>query len=193
MNTPQTVAVVLNVLFGAMALSAHAHVVIDNPRAEAAANFRATFKVGHGCEGLPTKTLTIAIPEGVNQAKPMPKPGWTLNTKTEKLATPYEYHGKKVDTRVSEISWSGGALADSHYDEFVVLIRTPERAGKVYFKTTQLCAEGGKQGRWDWHDIAPPGKTRRDMKAPAPELEVVPKAAGVPAAGSAPSTTEHRH
>jgi uncharacterized protein YcnI len=159
----------------AIASLASAHVVIDSPKAETASSFRAVFKVGHGCDGLPTSSITVVVPSGINRIKPMPKVGWTLSTKSEKLAEPFEDHGKKVDVRVSEITWSGGKLEDAHYDEFIALLRTPASPGKLYFKVTQLCEDGSKTGRWDWHEIPGPGKSRRDYKAPAAELDVVAK------------------
>jgi uncharacterized protein YcnI len=155
--------------------AASAHVVIDSPKAETSSAFRAVFKVGHGCDGLPTTSMTVLVPSGINQIKPMPKAGWTLSTKTEKLAEPFEDHGKKVEVRVSEITWSGGRLEDTHYDEFVALLRTPATPGKLYFKVTQLCSDGNKSGRWDWHEVPASGKTRRDYKTPAAELDVAAK------------------
>jgi periplasmic copper chaperone A len=171
--------------------TASAHIVIDNPKAEVASTFRAVFKVGHGCDGSATKSISITIPEGFIVAKPMPKVGWTLETQTTKLAARADYHGKAMTERVSEITWKNGLLADAHYDEFVVSLRTPDAPGKQYFKVTQLC----EVGRWDWHDIPAAGKTRRDYKAPAPELDVLAKSNAAANTGSASVTpkSEHKH
>jgi periplasmic copper chaperone A len=178
-----------------LATQSSAHVTIDNPKAEVASNFRAVFKVGHGCDGSATKSISIAIPDGFIVAKPMPKAGWTLETQMTKLATPIEYHGKPMTERVSEITWKNGFLADAHYDEFVISLRTPDAAGKHYFKVTQIC----EKGRWDWHEIPVPGKTRRDYSAPAAELDVLSKSNAANASSSAsssasvPAKPEHKH
>ena len=50
----------------------------------------------HGCAGSPTVKLRVQIPEGVIGIKPMPKPGWTIETVKGKYATEYEFHGSKL-------------------------------------------------------------------------------------------------
>ena len=58
--------------------SATAHVVLESKRAPAGSTYKAVLQVGHGCEGSPTKSIRVQIPEGVIAVKPMPKPGWEL-------------------------------------------------------------------------------------------------------------------
>ena len=56
-------------------------------------------------------------------AKPMPKPGWTINLVEGKLAAPLQLHGKTVTSAVREITWRGGPLPDAYYDEFVLMVK----------------------------------------------------------------------
>ena len=42
----------------------------------------------HGCEGAATTRVRIHIPEGVIAVKPMPKPGWQLETVSGALRAP---------------------------------------------------------------------------------------------------------
>ncbi|WP_335623214.1 DUF1775 domain-containing protein [Aquibium oceanicum] len=49
----------------------------------------------------------------------MPKPGWTIDKVVAPYEAEYELHGRKVAEGVTEITWSGGSLADDEYDEFV--------------------------------------------------------------------------
>lgn len=58
-----------------------AHVTLEQPNAEAGTYYKATLRVGHGCEGLPTAILRT------------------------KLAKPYDNHGKPVTEDVSDITW----------------------------------------------------------------------------------------
>ena len=55
-------------------------------------------------------------------------------------------------------------------DEFVMLTRLPDAAGKYYFRILQGCA----QGETRWEEIPAEGKTMRDYKTPAAQLEVMP-------------------
>jgi len=68
--------------------AAFSHVTLQDGAAAAGASYRATFRVGHGCEGTPTTGIRVAIPAGFNGAQPMPKPGCTLYTQVGKLPVP---------------------------------------------------------------------------------------------------------
>ena len=143
-------------LIGAAGLfpSVHAHVVLEYQVAPAGAGYKASFKVGHGCSASPTREISVDIPAGVRGARPMPKPGWTIEIDKIKLAQPRESHGRSITEEVSRIRWSGGSLASAHYDEFVVAATLPRQAGPVYWKVTQVC----EQGRADWDEIPAAGQ-----------------------------------
>jgi periplasmic copper chaperone A len=130
--------------------AAQAHVTLEQPRATAESSYKAVLRVGHGCEGTATHTLTVRLPAGFRGAKPMPKPGWTLSIARAALAQPYESHGRKVTDDVVEISWKAASreawLADAHYDEFVLRGQVPAAPGQATFKVQQLC----EKGQWDW-------------------------------------------
>jgi periplasmic copper chaperone A len=153
----------------ALAVTAQAHIVIDNPVATTGAYQKLTFKVGHGCDGSATTSIKITVPDGVLGAKPQPKTGWTINTVTSPLKVPVTSHGKTITSDVSEITWSGGNLPDAYYDEFSIHVKLPTTAGKLYFKVNQLC----EKGRNDWVEI--PTDDGKKLKSPAAVLDVQAK------------------
>src|SRR6187431_3437823 len=110
-------AIAFAVLFASQAA---AHVTLEKRQAPVGSYYKAVFAVPHGCAGSATVKLRVQIPEGVIGIKPMPKPGWTLETVKGKYATEYDYHGSKLSEGVKEVVWSGGKLPDHHYEEFVV-------------------------------------------------------------------------
>ena len=165
----KTTALALLAMF---APCAGAHIVLEQKSARAASYYKATFMVGHGCAGSPTTSVTVLIPEGVVSIKPMPKPGWQLETRVETLPMPYELHGKTFSEGVTRVTWTGGPLADAHYDEFVMLARLPDSPGRAWFKVLQTC----EQGETRWEEIPAEGKTTRDYKTPAAMLEILPAA-----------------
>ena len=124
--------------------SATAHVVLESKQAPAGSTYKAVLQVGHGCEGSPTKSIRVQIPEGVIAVKPMPKPGWELTTKRGDYAQAYDYYGEKLTEGVKEVAWTGGDLPDEWYDEFVLRVRLPDGApGTVIrFPVVQECVEG---------------------------------------------------
>lgn len=160
--------------------STFAHVVLDQPMAMAGSSYRAVFKVAHGCEGLPTTGLAVLIPAGVQGAKPMPKPGWALAVRTDKLAVPYTSHGKTVSEDVTEIRWTAqskdAALPEAHYDEFILRATLPATAGPLWFKIVQTCDDGSRQSRNEWTQIPPEGVSTKGLKSPAALLQVEPGA-----------------
>ncbi|TGP23879.1 DUF1775 domain-containing protein, partial [Mesorhizobium sp. M2D.F.Ca.ET.232.01.1.1] len=89
------------------------------------------------------------IPEGVISVKPMPKPGWTLQTKKGRYEKSYQLYGETLTTGVKEVDWRGGNLPDEFYDEFVfrASLAADLPAGQMlYFPVVQEC--DGAAARW---------------------------------------------
>jgi len=151
------------------ALPAFAHVTLETAESPAGGFYKAVLRVPHGCAGSPTVGLRVQIPEGVIEARPMPKPGWTITMKVKPLDPPYVDDGLKITTAVSEIDWSGGKLPDDYYDEFVFRARLPSRPGTMlYFPVIQICASGEEH----WIQIPAEGKTADDYDNPAPGVKL---------------------
>ena len=104
----------------AFACAAWAHVTLETREAPVGAPYKAVLRVPHGCDGAATTALRVRVPEGMIAVKPMPKPGWKIETVTGKYGKTYSYfHGAKLSEGVVEVSFSGGNLSDAYYDEFV--------------------------------------------------------------------------
>lgn len=161
----------------AIASAALAHVTLETSEAPAKSTQKVVLRVPHGCDGQATHTVRVLIPEGFIGVKPMPKPGWQLETKKGPYARPYDYFGKQIQEGVKEVVWSGGNLLDEHYDEFVLRGRVAdlEPGTMLWFKAVQECKDGAER----WIEIPADGKSTSDLKRPAPGLKVVaPKGHG---------------
>ena len=132
-----------------------AHITLEQPSAEAGSYYKAVFRVGHGCEGSPTQAITVHLPPGVEHAHPMPKAGWSL-----------------ASADATQATWRG-ALADAHYDEFVLRLKLPAQAGPLWFRVHQQC----ERGAIDWAEQPASGTDARGLKRPAALLDVRPAAA----------------
>jgi uncharacterized protein YcnI len=153
------------------AAPALAHVAIDPSQAQPNTTIRASFRVPHGCDGAAMTRLTIRLPEGVTEARPMPKPGWTLVLRPRESAAAPAAHG--AARPLAEIVWDGGRLEDAHYDEFVVRLRVPDQPGTLlYIPVVQDC-EGGRQAAWV--EIPEPGRRVSDYRHPAPAIRLAPR------------------
>ncbi len=161
-------AAALAVLGAAPAL---AHVTLEVAEAPADSTFKAVLSVPHGCGEQPTNAVTVTMPEGFIDVRPMPKPGWTLETTKGDYARTYTLWGTDHAAGVTAITWSGGDLPSDHYDEFVFRGRiTGFAPGTVLpFKVVQTCPDGEAS----WTEVAAPGEDAHALDHPAPTLTVI--------------------
>jgi uncharacterized protein YcnI len=145
-------------------LPAQAHITIDSPAVMAGTYARLVLRVTHGCQGSPTKAVSVYLPEAFRFAKAKVKQGWTISYEKANLARPVQSHGRSLTETTAVIRWEGGQIPDDQFDEFVLTGRVDESAsGRLPLRVLQEC----EQGQTDWQG-AP------DSKAPAPALEVKP-------------------
>lgn len=149
-----------------------AHVTLERQEAPVGASYKAVLKVPHGCGVSPTLKLRVRIPDGVVGVKPMPKPGWQIDTVKGAYDKAYAMFHNSVTEGVKEIAWTG-RLADDNYDEFVfsAFLAGDLAAGKtIYFPVVQECESGVHR----WIEIPADGKSAADYKEPAPGLKLLP-------------------
>ena len=152
--------------------AALAHVEPSMEEAPAGNSANVGFTIGHGCDGSPTKEVTIQIPAGVTSARPRPKAGWKIVITRGTLPEPVkDFAGNTVTKGVLSVTWKGGTLPDDQYDEFELRLGFPSTPGKtIYFPTVQKCAKGVHR----WIEI-PKGST--EPEEPAPAIAIVKAAA----------------
>ncbi len=171
--------------------SLFAHIVLENKAAPAASYYKAVLQVGHGCQGAATTGVSVTVPAGFKGAKPMPKAGWLLSTTRAALATPYDSHGKRITDDVAAVTWTAAspaaALADAHYDEFVLRGQLPDAPGPLWFAVRQSCADMVQ----DWAEIPASGTSTQGLKLPAALLQVTPAATPSAAAPTMPAGMDH--
>jgi uncharacterized protein YcnI len=153
--------------------AASAHVTVQPKEAPADSYFQLTFTVPHGCDGSATAALRIKLPDGILSAKPQMKPGWNVEVKTRKLATPQQGpHGKTVSEVVDEVAWRGGPLPDNLYDSFGMIVRLPDQPDhNLYFPVVQECEKGVAR----WIEIPSSGQSADKLHAPAPVIRLKAK------------------
>jgi uncharacterized protein YcnI len=151
-----------------LAAPAMAHVTVTPRQLPEGAYARLSFAVSHGCDGSATTRLVLRLPAAqILHAKPMPKPGWTLQIQRVALREAATLHGRALNDSVAEIVWSGGPLDDAHYDEFVVHGKLAGGRQPLRFEVLQEC----ERGRTEWSGA--PGSPH-----PAPVLTIEAPPAG---------------
>ena len=164
-------------------LPALAHATLAVTEATPGRAYRGVVRIGHGCDGSPTTRLTVRVPDGLLDAKPMPKAGWTLETRRGPYARPYTLWGKTVTDGVTEITWDG-RLDPEHYDEFTFVARVADTlspGATLYVPVVQGCARGAT----NWVEIPKEGEDPHALKGPAPAIRLVAQEAPAASAETA--------
>jgi uncharacterized protein YcnI len=155
------------------ALPASAHITFENKEVKPGATVKFVLRVPHGCDGAATTAVRIALPASLSEAKPQPKPGWTLSLVTEDVqnASATQGHDHGGAGNLKEIAWTGGRLEDAHYDEFVFRAAVSKTAsGRIFVPVVQQCDGGTAR----WIEIPTDGGSVDDLKYPAPSVRVEP-------------------
>ncbi|MGR2752891.1 YcnI family copper-binding membrane protein [Agromyces arachidis] len=151
-------------------VAAQAHVVVD-PSSTAAGSYAVLeFASGHGCEGSPTSSYTIDIPESILSVTPTLKPGWDVEKVMVELDEPVEgAHGDVVAERVGQVVYTAETpQPDGYRETFQVQVLLPEDGAgeRLEFPVLQACVEGEN----DWSE--PVGDDGEEPERPAPAIEV---------------------
>lgn len=156
-----------------LATTSFAHVTLAVQQAPIGAEYKAIFRVPHGCKGSATVKLSVEMPGGIVDVKPQPKPGWQIEIVKGSYDKPYHLGHSEVTEGVKTVTWSGGSLPDDYYDEFVLighLDKGLQPGSRMYFPTIQTC----EQGSDNWVEIPNTGKSSHDYRFPAPSLKLQP-------------------
>lgn len=149
--------------------AAQAHVVFAQTEAAPNSYYAGFLRVSHGCGASPTRSVRVEIPEGINIARPQPKPGWRLRIERAPLATPIRSEGgHEITARVTAITWIGDLPADQ-FEQFGIMMRLPDQTGPIYFPVIQTCASGAQR----WEQIPPEGAAWGSAPYPAPVLTLI--------------------
>lgn len=140
-------------------LAASAHVHVNPGTASAGGTETLAFSFSHGCDGSPTTTLAIDIPDGVGNVTPAVQGGWSITRElgADGVPTSVVY---TADTPVED-----GLKATVSMD---VLFTEDAEGSTLAFPVTQTCAAGETA----WTQIAEEGEDPHDLDAPAPLVEV---------------------
>lgn len=174
-HRPRTVALVVAALAAAALLlagpgPAGAHVEADEPTVGPDGATTVEFGFDHGCDGQPTTSLRVQIPDGVTDVVPEPREGW------------------QVQVSATEFGWAGGSIPDAEAATFRASMRVSGAAGTtIYFPTLQGCPTA----ELAWIERPDPDGPEPEDVAPSVTLTetIAPAATGDPAASAGETAT----
>ncbi|WP_353814933.1 YcnI family copper-binding membrane protein [Agromyces sp. SYSU T00266] len=151
-------------------VAAQAHVSVT-PSSTAAGSYAVLeFSSGHGCDGSPTTSYTVEIPESILSVTPTIKAGWDVEKVMVELDEPVEgAHGDVVAERVGQVVYTAETpQPDGYRETFQVQVLLPEDAAgeRLEFPVLQACVEGEN----DWSESA--AADGEEPERPAPAIEV---------------------
>ena len=130
-------AIVLVAAFG-FAPSAFAHVVVT-PNQVGIGSFN-TFTISVPTEmDVPTISVKLLLPPGLQEVVPNVKPGWSVSVKQT---------GTGDDADVTEIDWTGGSIPVGERDQFAFSAQVPADPTALDWKAYQTYADGSVVS-WD--------------------------------------------
>jgi uncharacterized protein YcnI len=179
---------VVGTLTGALLVpgTALAHIGTTPQEVPAGQSSSIAFRVGHGCDGSPTVSVSMQIPAGVTSVAPKAKSGWTIAMEEGTLPEPVDVDGETVTEGVVQVTWSGGTLDAHQYDEFEIRARMPDAEGEtIYFPVIQTC----EAGEYAWIEI--PEEGGAEPESPAPAVTIVAATGDEHGAGAAGEEAEH--
>lgn len=144
MTSNLTVVATAVVLLATSVLPAHAHATLGDAAAKIGGEYEASFEIPHGCAGQPTIEVIIQIPPGYLHVVPADVSGWQSNVKGGSYDRPYTLNGAPVAEGVTEVTWSGGSLADHDVETFKLTgtFASDLTPGPVFFPMIQVCPDG---------------------------------------------------
>src|SRR5262249_55153920 len=116
----------------------------------------------------------IQIPEGVVNAAPAAKTGWTTSTVTGKYAKTYTVDGRPVSEGATEVDFSGGPLDAKTGDQFTVDMVLTHGLQPHTGPILPIIEQGGKH-EVNWVQVAAADKNPETYDRPGAWLNLKPK------------------
>ena len=156
----------------AFPIAAQAHVEIQPGEAEAGEFVAVAFGVPNERDNASTTRLRVILPleQPIGAVQLTPMPGWKIQTKKTKLSEPVEVLGAKVDTVISEVTWTSTTdrIRPGEYRDFNLRLGQLPEPGEMAFSVLQTYSNG-EVVRWD----EVPVDESIEPEHPAPVLNVV--------------------
>jgi uncharacterized protein YcnI len=156
---------------------ASSHVTLATKEAPVGADYKAVFRVPHGCKGSATVKLSVEVPNGMIAVKPQPKPGWQIEIVKGAYDKPYHLYRSEIAEGVKSVTWFGGKLPDDYYDEFALvghLDKGLQPGSRLYFPVVQTCEQGVER----WVEIPDDSHSTERPHFPAPFVHLLPAVVG---------------
>jgi uncharacterized protein YcnI len=155
---------------------AQAHVTVQPRSAEGGGFSVVAFRVPNERDDASTTQLRVTLPKDqpLGSVQTTPMPGWKITTGTRHLDKPIEMFGERLDTVVSEVTWTAtdGGIRPGQFQDFNLSLGQLPKSGELVFNTLQTYSSGEKV---NWNEVSADPSV--EPEHPAPILTITPAAA----------------
>ena len=148
--------------------AAQAHVTIQPPTAEGGGFSVVAIRVPNERDDASTTRVQVTLPEDqpLGSVSTTPIEGWSIKTATRKLDEPIEMFGAKLDTVVSQVTWTAtaGGVRPGQFEDFELSLGQLPESGRLNFTALQSYSSG-EQVRWN--EVAADAATEPEHPAPS--------------------------
>jgi uncharacterized protein YcnI len=156
---------------------AQAHVTVQPGSAEGGGFSVVAFRVPNERDNASTMQVRVTLPEDqpIGSVQTTPVAGWKITTATRKLDQPIEMFGERLDTVVSEVTWTAtaGGIRPGQFQDFDLSMGQLPESGEMVFNTLQTYSNGEKV---NWNQVSADPSV--EPEHPAPTLTISPASAG---------------
>jgi periplasmic copper chaperone A len=166
---------------------AQAHVTVQPGSAEGGGFSVVAFRVPNERDDASTTRLRVTLPKDqpLGSVQTTPVTGWKITTATRHLDKPIEMFGERLDTVVSEVTWTAtdGGIRPGQFQDFNLSLGQLPRSGELVFNVLQTYSSGEKV---NWNEISADPSV--EPEHPAPILTITPAAAETGSGASDPGS-----
>jgi periplasmic copper chaperone A len=151
---------------------AAAHVTVNPGEAPKGGYAALTFRVPTERDDANTTRLEVTFPTEtpIANVRVQPHPGWEYRIERTELDEPIDNHGEEITEVVSKITWTGGEIGPTEFDEFGVSVGPlPTDVDQILFPAIQTY-DSGEVVRWI---DEPAAEGEEEPETPAPVLTLV--------------------
>jgi uncharacterized protein YcnI len=151
---------------------AAAHVTVNPGEATKGGYAALTFRVPTERDDANTTRVEVNFPTDtpIASVRVQPKPGWEYRIQRTRLDEPIDNHGEEISEVVSKVTWTGGQIGPTEFDEFGVSVGPlPTDVDQILFPAIQTY-DSGEVVRWI---DAPAADGEEEPENPAPALTLV--------------------
>jgi methionine-rich copper-binding protein CopC/uncharacterized protein YcnI len=150
------------------------------------------FRVPNERDDASTTQLRVTLPKDqpLGSVQTTPMPGWKITTGTRHLDKPIEMFGERLDTVVSEVTWTAtdGGIRPGQFQDFNLSLGQLPKSGELVFNVLQSYSGGEKV---NWNEISADPSV--EPEHPAPILSITPAAAETGSGASDPVSQADRN